>query len=187
MNKLKVIILAAGEGKRMKSKLPKVLHKVQGRTMLDHVIDAAEKSGAEDICVVIGHGADEVKAAVEGRNVKFAVQEKQLGTGHAVMQAGDFIEEDCDILVLYGDTPLITPETIGKLLDFHKAEENSISIISAIVENPAGYGHIIRNEKGEFLKNIEHKDADDKEKLVKEINTGIYCFTGKALKRPFTS
>lgn len=183
MNKLKVIILAAGEGKRMKSKLPKVLHKVQGRTMLDHVIDAAEKSGAEDICVVIGHGGDEVKAAVEGRNVKFAVQEKQLGTGHAVMQAGDFIEEDCDILVLYGDTPLITPETIGKLLDFHKAEENSISIISAIVENPAGYGHIIRNEKGEFLKNIEHKDADDKEKLVKEINTGIYCFTGKALKK----
>lgn len=183
MNKLKVIILAAGEGKRMKSKLPKVLHKVQGRTMLDHVIDAAEKSGAEDICVVIGHGADEVKAAVEGRNVKFAVQEKQLGTGHAVMQAGNFIEEDCDILVLYGDTPLITPETIGKLLDFHKAEENSISIISAIVENPAGYGHIIRNEKGEFLKNIEHKDADDKEKLVKEINTGIYCFTGKALKK----
>ena len=182
MNKLKVIILAAGEGKRMKSKLPKVLHKVQGRTMLDHVIDAAEKSGAEDICVVIGHGADEVKAAVEGRNVKFAVQEKQLGTGHAVMQAGDFIEEDCDILVLYGDTPLITPETIGKLLDFHKAEENSISIISAIVENPAGYGHIIRNEKGEFLKNIEHKDADDKEKLVKEINTGIYCFKGKDLK-----
>lgn len=183
MNKLKVIILAAGEGKRMKSKLPKVLHKVQGRTMVDHVIDAAERAGAGDICVVVGHGAQEVKEALKDRNVKFALQEKQLGTGHAVMQAGDFIEEGADILVLYGDTPLITPETIGKLLDFHEKEGNSISIISAMVDDPAGYGHIIRNEKGEFLKNVEHKDASDEEKLVKEINTGIYCFTGEALKK----
>lgn len=183
MNKLKVIILAAGEGKRMKSKLPKVLHKVQGRTMVDHVIDAAERAGAGDICVVVGHGAQEVKEALKDRNVKFALQEKQLGTGHAVMQAGDFIEEGADILVLYGDTPLITPETIGKLLDFHEKEGNSISIISAMVDDPAGYGHIIRNEKGEFLKNVEHKDASNEEKLVKEINTGIYCFTGEALKK----
>ncbi len=183
MNKLKVIILAAGEGKRMKSKLPKVLHKVQGRTMVDHVIDAAERAGAGDICVVVGHGAQEVKEALKDRNVKFALQEKQLGTGHAVMQAGDFIEEGADILVLYGDTPLITAETIGKLLDFHEKEGNSISIISAMVDDPAGYGHIIRNEKGEFLKNVEHKDASDEEKLVKEINTGIYCFTGEALKK----
>ena len=154
MNKLKVIILAAGEGKRMKSKLPKVLHKVQGRTMVDHVIDAAERAEAGDICVVVGHGAQEVKEALKDRNVKFALQEKQLGTGHAVMQAGDFIEEGADILVLYGDTPLITPETIGKLLDFHEKEGNSISIISAMVDDPAGYGHIIRNEKGEFLKRM---------------------------------
>ena len=183
MNKLKVIILAAGEGKRMKSKLPKVLHKVQGKTMLDHVINQAEKSGAEDICVVVGHGAEKVKDAVKGRGVSFALQEKQLGTGHAVMQAGDFIEEGSDIVVLYGDTPLITAETIGKMLDFHKAEENSITIISAIVDNPAGYGHIIRDENGAFLKNVEHKDADEREKLVNEINTGIYCFTGEALKK----
>lgn len=182
-NKLKVIILAAGEGKRMKSKLPKVLHKVQGRSMVEHVIEAAQRTGAEDICVVVGHGGDEVKAALEGRELKFALQEKQLGTGHAVMQAGDFIEEDADILVLYGDTPLITPETLGELLDFHKKEGNSISIISAMVDDPAGYGHIIRNEKGEFLKNVEHKDATEEEKLVKEINTGIYCFTGSALKK----
>ena len=100
MNKLKVIILAAGEGKRMKSKLPKVLHKIQGRAMAEHVIDTAEKAGADDICVVVGHGADMVKTALQGRNVKFAVQEKQLGTGHAVMQAGDFIDENADILVL---------------------------------------------------------------------------------------
>lgn len=183
MNKLKVIILAAGEGKRMKSKLPKVLHKVQGKTMIEHVIDEAEKSGAEDICIVIGHGAEEVREALKNRKVKFALQEKQLGTGHAVMQAGDFIDEDSDIVVLYGDTPLITAQTIKKMLDFHRNQKNSISIISAKVDNPAGYGHIIRDEKGNFLKNVEHKDADDKEKFVNEINTGIYCFTGKALKK----
>lgn len=183
MNKLKVIILAAGEGKRMKSKLPKVLHKVQGKTMADHVIDAAECAGANDICVVIGHGAETVKEALRNRNVKFALQEKQMGTGHAVMQAGDFIEDGADIVVLYGDTPLITAQTINKILDFHRTENNSISIISAMVDNPDGYGHIIRDINGNFLKNVEHKDADEKEKLVKEINTGIYCFTGEALKK----
>ena len=183
MNKLKVIILAAGEGKRMKSKLPKVLHKVQGKTMADHVIDAAECAGADDICVVIGHGAETVKEALKNRKVKFALQQKQMGTGHAVMQAGDFIEDGADIVVLYGDTPLITAQTINKILDFHRTENNSISIISAMVDNPAGYGHIIRDINGNFLKNVEHKDADEKEKLVKEINTGIYCFTGEALKK----
>lgn len=183
MNKLKVIILAAGEGKRMKSKLPKVLHKVQGKTMADHVIDAAECAGADDICVVIGHGAETVKEALKNRKVKFALQQKQMGTGHAVMQAGDFIEDGEDIVVLYGDTPLITAQTINKILDFHRTENNSISIISAMVDNPAGYGHIIRDINGNFLKNVEHKDADEKEKLVKEINTGIYCFTGEALKK----
>lgn len=183
MNKLKVIILAAGEGKRMKSKLPKVLHKVQGETMVGHVIDTAQKAGADEICVVIGHGADEVREALKDRNVTFAVQSERLGTGHAVMQAGDFIEENADILVLYGDTPLITPETINRLLDFHRNEENSISIISAMVDDPTGYGHIIRDERGSFLKNVEHKDASEEEKLVKEINTGIYCFTGEALKK----
>lgn len=183
MNKLKAVILAAGEGKRMKSKLPKVLHKVQGKTMVDWVIDTARDSGADDICVVIGHGGEQVKEALKDRNVKFAVQSEQLGTGHAVMQAGDFIEDNADIIVFYGDTPLITAETIKKMLDYHRKEDNSITIISAIVDNPAGYGHIIRDENGLFVKNIEHKDATDEEKLVKEINTGIYCFKGTALKK----
>ncbi|MDD5944240.1 MAG: bifunctional UDP-N-acetylglucosamine diphosphorylase/glucosamine-1-phosphate N-acetyltransferase GlmU [Clostridia bacterium] len=183
MNKLKVIILAAGEGKRMKSKLPKVLHKVQGKTMVEHVIDTAEGCGAEDICVVVGHGAEQVKEALKDRKVSFALQEKQLGTGHAVMQAGDFIDEDSDILVLYGDTPLITPATIEKLLDFHRSENNSISIISALIDDPAGYGRIIRDKNGSFLKNVEHKDATEEERLVKEVNSGIYCFKGSALKK----
>jgi len=173
MNKLKAVILAAGEGKRMKSKLPKVLHKVQGKTMVDWVIDTARDSGADDICVVIGHGGEQVKETLKDRNVKFAVQSEQLGTGHAVMQAGDFIEDNADIIVFYGDTPLITAETIKKMLDYHRKEDNSITIISAIVDNPAGYGHIIRDENGLFVKNVEHKDATDEEKLVKEINTGI--------------
>ena len=183
MNKLKAVILAAGEGKRMKSKLPKVLHKVQGKTMVDWVIDTARSSGADDICVVIGHGGEQVKETLKDRNVKFAVQREQLGTGHAVMQAGDFIEDNADIIVFYGDTPLITAETIKKMLDYHRKEDNSITIISAIVDNPAGYGHIIRDENGLFVKNVEHKDATDEEKLVKEINTGIYCFKGTALKK----
>lgn len=183
MNKLKVIILAAGEGKRMKSKLPKVLHKVQGKTMVEHVIDTAEGCGAEYICVVVGHGAEQVKEALKDRKVSFALQEKQLGTGHAVMQAGDFIDEDSDILVLYGDTPLITPATIEKLLDFHRSENNSISIISALIDDPAGYGRIIRDKNGSFLKNVEHKDATEEERLVKEVNSGIYCFKGSALKK----
>lgn len=183
MNKLKVIILAAGEGKRMKSKLPKVLHKVQGKTMVEHVIDTAEGCGAEYICVVVGHGAEQVKEALKDRKVSFALQEKQLGTGHAVMQAGDFIDEDSDILVLYGDTPLITPATIEKLLDFHRSENNSISIISALIDDPAGYGRIIRDKNGSFLKNVEHKDATEEERLVNEVNSGIYCFKGSALKK----
>lgn len=183
MDKLKAVILAAGEGKRMKSKLPKVLHKVQGKTMVDWVIDTARDSGADDICVVIGHGGEQVKETLKDRNVKFAVQREQLGTGHAVMQAGDFIEDNADIIVFYGDTPLITAETIKKMLDYHRKEDNSITIISAIVDNPAGYGHIIRDENGLFVKNVEHKDATDEEKLVKEINTGIYCFKGTALKK----
>jgi len=183
MYKLKAIILTAGEGKRMKSKLPKVLHKVQGKTMVDWVIDSAHEAGADDICVVVGCGADVVMSELSNRNVKFAVQKEQLGTGHAVMQASDFIEDEADIIVFYGDTPLITAQTIKKMLDFHRSQENSISIISALVDNPTGYGHIVRDKKGFFVKNIEHKDANEEEKLIKEINTGIYCFKGNVLKK----
>lgn len=183
MDKLKAVILAAGEGKRMKSKLPKVLHKVQGKAMVDWVIDTAKEAGAEDICVVVGHGKDKVISELSGRNIKFAIQSEQLGTGHAVMQAGNFIEENADIIVFYGDTPLITAQTIKKMLDFHRSENNSITIISVIIDNPSGYGHIIRDKNGLFVKNIEHKDANNEEKAIKEVNTGIYCFKGSALKK----
>jgi bifunctional UDP-N-acetylglucosamine pyrophosphorylase/glucosamine-1-phosphate N-acetyltransferase len=182
MDKLKTIILAAGKGTRMKSKLPKVLHNVCGKPMVECVIDEAVKTGSEGICVIVGDKADMVKASLEGKNVSFAIQQEQLGTGHAVMQAADFIDDDKDIIVLCGDTPLIKAETLKKLVEFHREKNNSVSVISAIVDDSAGYGHIIRDEKGNFVKNVEYKDANEEEKLVKEINTGIYCFKGKDLK-----
>ena len=179
---IKSIILAAGKGTRMKSKMPKVLHRVCGKAMVEWVIDEAAKSGSDNICVIVGDKAQMVKDALEGRNVSFAMQSEQLGTGHAVMQAGDFIDDDKDVVILCGDTPLITAETIKEFVAFHRMKNNSVSVISAIVEDSAGYGHIIRDEKGNFVKNVEYKDATDEEKLVKEINTGIYCFKGKDLK-----
>ena len=163
MDNLKSIILAAGEGTRMKSKMPKVLHQILNKSMVDYVIDEAFKCGSEDVCVVIGHKADMVKEAIGNDKVKFAVQKEQLGTGHAVMQAEDFIDENKDIIILYGDTPLITAETIEKLVAFHRNEKNGCTIVSAIVDDPTGYGHIIRNEDGSFKKNVEHKDATDEE------------------------
>lgn len=183
MSELKTLILAAGEGSRMKSKLPKVLHKLMGITMVEHVISAAKNVGSDDVAVVVGFKGDEVKAALEHKQISFFLQDKQLGTGHAVMCAEDFIDDNKDMLILYGDTPLITAQTLKKLLDFHKNEDNGVSIISAIVENPEGYGHIIRDENGAFVKNVEYKDATEEEKLVNEINTGVYVFKGKSLKK----
>ena len=183
MKSFKTIILAAGEGTRMKSKKPKVLHELFHTPMISHVIKAAECCGTESLCIVVGHKAEEVKKAISNDNISFVLQEQQLGTGHAVMQAMDFLEDDKNILILYGDTPLITKESLQELLAFHEKENNSVSIVSAIVENPSGYGHIIRDEKGNFLKNIEHKDASEQQKQIKEINTGIYCFKGSELKK----
>ena len=177
MKSFKTIILAAGEGTRMKSKKPKVFHELFHTPMICHVIKAAEDCNTEALCVVVG------QKAVGDRKITFALQQQQLGTGHAVMQAMDFIENDKNILILYGDTPLITKESLQELLAFHEKENNNVSIVSAVLENPEGYGHIIRDEKGNFLKNIEHKDASETERQVKEINTGIYCFKGADLKK----
>ena len=183
MKDLKTIILAAGEGTRMKSKKPKVLHKIFDKSMIKYVIDTAKKSNSDEICVVIGHKSDEVREEIEKENIKIAVQNERKGTGHAVMQAMDFIEDDKDILILYGDTPLITSDTLNNLLDCHrKNSEIGVSFISAIVDNPSGYGRIIRDKDNNFLKIVEDKDANDEEKAIKEINTGIYLFKGKDLR-----
>ncbi len=183
MDNINAVILAAGEGTRMKSKMPKVLHEVMGRPMVKRVVDTAKELGAKNICVVTGHMSETVQEALKDEGVNFAVQEKQLGTGHAVMQAEEYINENEDVLILYGDTPLIKAETLEKLIEYHRNENNGVSIISAVVENSAGYGHIIRDKDGNFVKNVEYKDATPEEKLVKEINSGIYCFKGSSLKK----
>ncbi|MBS4959578.1 MAG: bifunctional UDP-N-acetylglucosamine diphosphorylase/glucosamine-1-phosphate N-acetyltransferase GlmU [Clostridiales bacterium] len=181
MNKLRAIILAAGEGTRMRSKTSKVLHSILNRPMIHYVLDAAKQSGAEKTCIVIGHKGEEVRKSIEQENVEFVVQQERLGTGHAVMMAKGFITEDSDILVLYGDTPLIQGDTLKKLVEFHRKNENSVSIISAKIAEPTGYGRIIRDEKGSFMKNVEHKDATEEERKICEVNTGVYCFRGKSL------
>ena len=182
MSNLKVVILAAGQGTRMKSKVPKVLHKVLDKTMVDYVIDASVEAGAEDICVVVGHQSKMVKSII-GTRVKYALQKEQLGTGHAVMQAGDFINEG-NILVLCGDTPLITAETIKKLNDLHVSEGNDATVISMLVKDPTGYGRIVRADNA-FSRIVEQKDASQKEAAIREVNTGVYIFKGEALKAAF--
>lgn len=174
---MRAIILAAGEGKRMKSNLPKVLHKVCGKPMLNYIIDACKNAGIEKIAVVVGHQADTIKSSIA--DVEFFLQSEQLGTGHAVICAKDFINDDDDVLILNGDIPLITCETIKKLYSVHG--ENSLTLISTVVENPNGYGRIVRRD-GKFLRIVEDKDADKNEKLVNEINVGVYLFNSSALK-----
>lgn len=183
MSNFKVVILAAGQGTRMKSKVPKVLHKVLDKTMIDYVIEASKKAGAEEVCVIVGHQSAMVKAMIGG-GVEFALQKEQLGTGHAVMQAKDFIGNDGNVLVLCGDTPLIKSETIKELNELHTKEGNSATMISAIVENPNGYGRIVR-ENDSFVKIVEQKDANEEQKKLKEVNTGVYIFKASELNSAF--
>lgn len=176
------IILAAGAGTRMKSKLPKILHKVAGVSMLDHVVDVVEEMKCSKNVVVIGHGAEKVKEAMENRKVEFALQENQLGTGHAVMQGEKFIPEEGDVIVLYGDTPLIKSSSIESFINYHRDNNCIASVLTTEIEEPRGYGRIIRNDNGEIIRIVEEKDANNNEKAIKEINSGIYCFKAKQLR-----
>lgn len=181
MSKLYAIILAAGQGTRMKSKLYKVLHPVCGKPMVSHVIDQVSKIGADRIITVVGHGAEKVKSELEGR-CEFVLQEEQLGTGHAVLQAKERLsKEKGHTLVVCGDTPLLTAETIQALVDKHIEENAKVTVLTAVTENPEGYGRVIRNDKGYVEKIVEHKDATPEERKVKEINTGTYCFDNESL------
>lgn len=176
------IVLAAGEGTRMKSKIPKVLHKVVGMPMLEHVIDVVETIECDRKVVVVGHKADEVKKATSHRDVEFVLQEEQLGTGHAVMQAQDMIPEEGNVIVLYGDTPLINEESIKDFVKYHIDNDLSASILTTHINNPKGYGRIIRNNMGGIMAIVEEKDADDSQKKINEVNSGIYCFKAKDLR-----
>lgn len=177
MKRVKAVILAAGKGTRMKSELPKVIHKALGKPMVQYSIDAAVEAGATfaDICLVVGHKAEMVKEVV-GDSVTYVTQEQQLGTGHAVKCAKEFIGNDGLTMILCGDTPLITGKTLKKLIDTHEKEGNAITVLTAIAEDPTGYGRIIKDNQGKFVKIVEQKDATLEEQRVKEINSGMYIF-----------
>lgn len=175
------LILAAGQGKRIKSDLPKVLHKVCGKEMVNHVIDTLRKGNVEDINVIVGKGAELVKENTKARNVSYSLQEEQLGTGHAVKCAIDFLKnKKGTVAVFNGDAPLIKEETIEKLFKAHKESGNSATILTSILDDASGYGRIIRNEN-EVLKIVEHKDCNEEELKVREINSGMYCFEIESL------
>lgn len=182
---VKSVILAAGKGTRMKSDKPKVVHQVMGKPMVYYSIEAARQAGADEVCVIVGYKADEVKSAIAASvndvKVDYALQEEQLGTGHAVKCAADFIGRDGDVIILCGDTPLVTGDTLRKALDFHKESGNGVTVISAMLDDPYGYGRIIRD--GDSLaKIVEQKDADEAEQAVKEVNSGMYIFDCAALQ-----
>lgn len=175
MNNLVAVILAAGKGTRMRSKFPKVLHKVGGKAMLQHVLDAAEAAGASEKVVIIGHEAELVEAMVAGQG-KTALQAEQLGTGHAVMQAKAALEGFTGTaLILCGDTPLLEGEELAKFCQAHKESGAAATVLTAIMDNPFGYGRILRDTKGDVVGIVEQKDATEEQKQIKEINTGIYC------------
>ncbi|NHN35081.1 bifunctional UDP-N-acetylglucosamine diphosphorylase/glucosamine-1-phosphate N-acetyltransferase GlmU [Paenibacillus agricola] len=175
------IVLAAGQGKRMKSKLYKVLHPVCGKPMVGHVVQALERIQAGRTVVVVGHGADKVKAYL-GDRAQYAMQEQQLGTGHAVLQAEALLgEEDGLTVVLYGDTPLITSDSLLAMIKLHQDKGAAATVMTAIMEDPSGLGRIIRDEAGRVSRIVEQKDCNEQEREVKEINSGMYCFTNRKL------
>lgn len=172
-----ILILAAGKGTRMKSSLPKVLHEAIYHPILSYVLRAAKEVGAADVCTVVGHGAEEVKAAFEGQT-SFVLQKEQKGTGHAVREGlAAFEEHKCGtVLVLCGDTPLLRGETLKSLCEFHEREGAAVTVMTASLENPFGYGRIVRSESGALLRIVEQRDATEEEQAIHEINSGVYCF-----------
>ncbi|MGM9977462.1 MAG: bifunctional UDP-N-acetylglucosamine diphosphorylase/glucosamine-1-phosphate N-acetyltransferase GlmU [Clostridium sp.] len=175
------IILAAGQGTRIKSNIPKVLHKVCGKEMVNHVIDNMRKAEIEDVNLIIGNGSELVKESTKDRNVSYSLQEEQLGTGHAVKCAKEFLQgKDGVVAVFTGDAPLTRVETIKKLVDEHIKKGNKATLLSAYVDDPTGYGRIIRDGE-EVLKIVEHKDCNEEELKVNEMNAGMYCFDIKSL------
>lgn len=170
------VVLAAGKGTRMKSKLYKVLHKVAGKSMIEHVVDSVKQAGTDEIVTIVGHGAESVKETLGSRS-SYSFQEEQLGTAHAVKMAADELKgKEGTTLVVCGDTPLITPETLKALADYHEAQQAGVTVLSATADNPFGYGRIVRDQDGRLAKIVEQKDATEAEREIDEISTGIFAF-----------
>lgn len=181
MTKQYAVVLAAGQGTRMKSKLYKVLHPVCGKPMVEHVVDQIRRLNVDKIVTIVGHGAEDVRTHLEGKS-EFVKQEEQLGTAHAVLQAEELLANlDGTTIVVCGDTPLIESDTIGALVKYHSEKRAKATILTTTLDNPTGYGRIIRDDLGIVEKIVEQKDATEKEQRVQEINTGTYCFDNRAL------
>jgi len=175
-----VVILAAGQGTRMKSRMPKVLHAVGGKPLLAHVIHTANELNAAQTVVVYGHGGEQVRTALAAEHVSWVEQVQQLGTGHAVAQAVPHLADDHCILVLYGDVPLTRATTLSDLV--YRASTNKLAILTVHLDDPTSYGRIVRDGNGNILRIVEQKDASDEEKIITEVNTGILAVNGKLLK-----
>jgi bifunctional UDP-N-acetylglucosamine pyrophosphorylase / glucosamine-1-phosphate N-acetyltransferase len=180
MGGVAAIVMAAGKGTRMKSKYPKVLHQISGKPLVAHVVQSLKEAYIDDVTVVIGHGRELVEEAL-GSEVKYAYQFEQLGTGHAVLQAKGQVDKTKIVLVVSGDTPLLSPETLTALVDRHRKTGANVTVLTAVPDSATGYGRIVRNESGLIREIVEEKDATPDIKEIKEINTGTYCFSGEFL------
>jgi bifunctional UDP-N-acetylglucosamine pyrophosphorylase/glucosamine-1-phosphate N-acetyltransferase len=184
-----VIVMAAGKGTRMKSERPKVLHRLAGRSLLQHVLDAAAALGPSQLLIVTGHAAESVEKAARGPNISFVRQEPQLGTGHAVQQTLSLLPDEGTVLVLNGDVPLVRPETAQRLVD--ACEGKRLALLTVELEDPTGYGRVIRGdaagrdalEGGRIHAIVEHKDANPMQRKVREVYTGMLAAPAAALKR----
>lgn len=185
MSKFATIIMAAGKGTRMKDPTKaKVMFEVNGKPMVQHVVEIAQSLGSERIITIVGFQRESVYSHLENTSptVEFAVQDPQLGTGHAVMQAEPFLRRyEGDVLVLSGDVPILRAETIAKLIDYHRDNNAAGTILTANFEDPTGYGRILRSKSGYVVGIVEHKDATDEQKKITEINSGIYIFDTRYL------
>ena len=185
-NHIAVVILAAGLGTRMKSDKAKVLHEVAGKSMILYVVESARKAVGDDIVVVVGHQAQKVREILsesDAASLQYAYQEQQLGTAHAVLCAMPHIPEHCDeIVILYGDTPLIMPETISKLVEDHLAGSRHISLLAVELKNPYGYGRVLLDNNKHVSEIVEEKDATDEQRKIELVNSGIYCVNKQFLQ-----